>query len=442
MKIHYKDTIKKLVLLLMASLLLAFGSNWYTVQEKEQWQADSEELIWNRISNAMENGLWADGGFIGLVKSVQGESTDFPTVYEKGIPGGSDFSVYDRQVGLQGTVGAAFAMAAKRLGVSAYFVQRILWITTTGLMIFMLLLLAKWACFEWGGAAAAGTLACLVLAPWMQRSVANIYWVIWTMTAPMVVTAYWGYCVKRKKHLAKGLAEAFLFAMILVRFFCGYEFTTTVMLASELPILYYFLQADTAQERKSWVWIAFKIGVLELAAFALSFGILGLQNMAYRHTDFVTAMNTVIDAARFRTGSFTEMGEVAGYVTDSAIIETVQNATGWSVLKQYLTSEEEIFGSFDFRRLLVVTMFVLAIKGILCKTGWKAICREELFLLATTIPAISWYYIGYGHAVFHFHVDYILWDVAFLPLGVALLFKACGELYRHYKNNSKELKAA
>lgn len=151
MKIHYKDTIKKLVLLLMASLLLAFGSNWYTVQEKEQWQAGSEELIWNRISNAMENGLWADGGFIGWVKSVQGESTDFPTVYEKGIPGGSDFSVYDRQVGLQGTVGAAFAMAAKRLGVSAYFVQRILWITTTGLMIFMLLLLAKWACFEWGG---------------------------------------------------------------------------------------------------------------------------------------------------------------------------------------------------------------------------------------------------------------------------------------------------
>lgn len=258
----------------------------------------------------------------------------------------------------------------------------------------------------------------------------------------MVVTAYWGYCVKRKKHLAKGLAEASLFAMILVRFFCGYEFTTTVMLASELPILYYFLQADTVQERKNWIWISFKIGVLELAAFALSFGILGLQNMAYRHTDFVTAMNTVIDAAKFRTGSFTEMGEVAGYATDSAIIETVQNATGWSVLKQYLTSEEEIFGSFDFRRLLVVTMLVLAIKGILCKTDWKAICREELFLLATTIPAISWYYIGYGHAVFHFHVDYILWDIAFLPLGVALLFKACGELYRHYKNNSKELKAA
>lgn len=293
-----------------------------------------------------------------------------------------------------------------------------------------------------GGAAAAGTLACLVFAPWMQLSIANIYWVMWTMTAPMVVTAYWGYCAKNQKHLARGLAEVFLFVTVIVKFFCGYEFTTTVMLASELPILYYFLQADTAQERKSWVWVAFKIGVLELAAFAISFGILGLQCMTYRHTDFVAAMQTVIGAAKFRTGSFAAMGEVAGYTTNSEVIETVQNATGWSVLKRYLISEEKIFGSFDFRRLLVMIMLVLAIKEIVCKNGWKSLCREEIFLLATTIPAISWYYIGYGHAVFHFHVDYVLWNIAFLPLGVALLFKACGELYAHYKNDNKELKAA
>lgn len=442
MKICYKDAIKKLALLLLASIVLAFCTNWYTVQEKGQWQADSEELIWGRIGNAVENGLWADGGFIGRIYDKQEALVDFHTAYNSAIPEESSFSVYDRQIGLQGTVSALFAMAAKTLGVSAYFVQRVLWITTTGLMICMLLLLAKWAYFEWGGAAAAGTLACLVFAPWMQRSVANIYWVMWTMTAPMVVTAYWGHCVKHKKRLAKGLAEALLFAMILVKFFCGYEFTTTIMLASELPILYYFLQADTAQERKGWIWIAFKIGVLELAAFALSFGVLGLQCMAYRHTDFVTAMQTVIGAARFRTGSFAATGEVAGYTTNIEIIEKVQNATGWSVLKQYLVSDEEIFGSFDFKRLLVVTILVLVVKGVLCKTGWKSICREEIFLLATTIPAISWYYIGYGHAVFHFHVDYILWDIAFLPLGMAMLFKACGELYRHYKDKNKELKAA
>lgn len=419
--------------MLLISIVIAFCTNWYTVQEKEQWQADSEGLIWGRIANAVENGFWNGGGFIGAIHDPQGEIVDFSTAYDGAAPEGSIIYSYDRQVGLQGMVSAAFGMAAKSMGASAYFVQHVLWIVTAGLLIFVMLLLAKWVYFELGGAAAVGSLACLVLAPWMMRSMANIYWVMWTMTAPMVVAAYWGYSVKNKKHLAKGLAEALLFVMILIKFFCGYEFTTTVMLASELPILYYFLQADTAAERKSWVWIAFKIGVLELAAFALSFGVLGLQSMAYRHTDFVTALQAVIGAAKFRTGSFAGMNDVAAYTTDPTIVEMVQNATGWSVLKQYLTSEEEIFGSFTFKRLLLVTVLVLAIKGILCKNGWKSICREELFLLATTIPAISWYYIGYGHAVFHFHVDYVLWNIAFLPLGVALLLKACGEMYTHCK---------
>ena len=151
MKSNRKNIVGKLLLLLICSFAIAFCTNWYMVQANDEWQADSEELIWGRIGNAVQNGLLADGGFIGEIYDAQGKPVDFQAAYDETTPEGSSYSVYDRQVGLQGTVAAVFAVLAKNAGISAYFVRRILWITTTGMMVFVLMLLAKWTYVEWGG---------------------------------------------------------------------------------------------------------------------------------------------------------------------------------------------------------------------------------------------------------------------------------------------------
>lgn len=257
------------------------------------------------------------------------------------------------------------------------------------------------------------------------------------MLAPMIATAYWGYCVKSKNHLPKGLPEGILFVLILIRFFCGYEFTTTIMLASEFPIVYYFIKETEPEMRKKWFWIAFKIGVLELLAFAFSFGILGIQNMLYTGENFPDAMATVIGAAKFRTGNFTDAASVAAYTENGKNIAKVENATGWSVLKMYLLSDVKIWGNFEFKQLLLLAVAAIAVKGVLYKDTRKDIFTEEVILLLSAVPAISWYYIGYGHAIFHEHVDYILWSIPFLPVCMGLIFKDGVEIYRYCKNQNR-----
>lgn len=266
---------------------------------------------------------------------------------------------------------------------------------------------------------------------------------MWTMLVPFLVTAYWGCYVKRGVELPKGLPEMILFLTMLLRFLCGYEFTTTIMLASEVPIAYYLMKAASPQERKKWFWIAFRIGVLELAAFALSFGVLGIQSMLYAKTDFITATKKVIEAAKFRTGTFENVSDLAVYEegTDPAaaadIISKVKNATGWSTLKFYLLSDVKIWGVFDFRKLLLLTTVALTMKAIVCKSEIKQAGIELLLLFLSAVPAASWYYIGYGHAIFHEHVDYVLWDIPFLPICMALLFHAFGDMYKTCKEKRK-----
>ena len=416
-----------LCMLLLASVVIAYVTNWQAVQSDVQWQQDSEDLVWGRAANAVENGFWADGALLGTAENANREVLNVQDVAD-GTQNIAYYVWYGRQSGLQGSVSAAIIMLACKIGIPFATTQRLLWVMTAGLMVFMMLLLAGWIKREWGTAAAAGALSCLMFCTWLQKSMANMYWVTWMMLAPMVVTAYWGGALKTQKKWPKYSGELLLFAVIFARFLCGYEFITTIMLASELPILYYFL-TDKTLAKRDWIWTAFKIGTLELAAFALSFGILGLQNMACQGVGYWQALQNVIEAAKFRTGNFTETKDLSAYLTDEGLIQIVQNANKAEVLKSYLVSDEMLWGALSFKQLLALTAAVILAKKVICKKDWKAAGMEIFILLLSAIPAISWFYMGYGHAVIHHHVDYILWNIPFLPVCMALLFKSLHELY-------------
>ncbi|WP_300677538.1 hypothetical protein [uncultured Gemmiger sp.] len=434
-----RKKVGRLLLLLLVSIIAAYVTNWQAVQSDGLWDFHSEELVWGRAANAIENGFWADGALLGAAWDANQQVLNVQDVAD-GTQSIISYVWYGRQSGLQGSIVAAIVMLACKVGIPFATTQRLLWVITAGLMVFMLVLLAGWFKREWGNAAAAGVLSCLVFCAWMQKSMANMYWLTWMMLAPMIVTAYWGHSIKTQKSWPKGSGELLLFAVIFAKFLCGYEFITTIMLASELPILYYFL-TDKTVEKKKWVWTAFKIGVLELVAFALSFGVLGVQNMACQGVGYWQALQNVIEAAKFRTGSFTETKDLSAYLTDESVIRIVQDANKLDVLKSYLTSDEMIWGALGFKQLLLLTIVAIAGGKVLCKKSWKSAGTEIVILLLSTVPAISWFYIGYGHAVIHCHIDYILWNIPFLPVCMALLFKNLNEIYNACKIRRKETEA-
>ena len=143
----YRKPLKKVLSLFVLAMLISFCTKWYAVQDETLWQKDSEDLVWGRVVNATENGLLANGGFLGSYKS-RGEFSFSEAMSKK--PTGN-FRVYDRQTGLQGTACALFTILAKSVGMKAYHIQRMLWTITAGMMIFAMMLLAKWLSAELGG---------------------------------------------------------------------------------------------------------------------------------------------------------------------------------------------------------------------------------------------------------------------------------------------------
>lgn len=147
MKIELRKIVVKILILVALSMLVAFCTNLYAVQVETGWQSDSEGLVWGRVTNAVKNGLAADGGFLGAFP-YQWEMT-LENAVNKNTSG--KFGVYRQQCGLQGTMCALFVMAAKNIGIEVYHAQRMLWIITAGLLIFVMILLAKWVKIEMGG---------------------------------------------------------------------------------------------------------------------------------------------------------------------------------------------------------------------------------------------------------------------------------------------------
>lgn len=143
------NIIKKLGFLWLISLAVAYCTNLFSVQKQFQWQWDSEALVWGRAVNAVNHGIGSDAGLLGKFDKQGLENFPIEELVNDADKG--EFGVYRQQSGLQGTVCAISVILIRKLGGSADFAQNVLWLVTTSLMIYVMLLFAKWLALEMGG---------------------------------------------------------------------------------------------------------------------------------------------------------------------------------------------------------------------------------------------------------------------------------------------------
>lgn len=426
---------KLFALLLIFSLLAVVCLELWKCQPQSAWQADSEALIWARMADAQKNGILTEGG---LLRSYENDtSIEAETVWklyaQNALPDQTNF-VYPRQSGFQGTLDACLAVIMQALGIGNESIQNMIWRLNSTALVFTVLLLCWWIFEEFGWAAALGAASCLLLSSWMKGTMANAYWVTWTMFLPLVITAFMGRSQSVCGHIKKRWYVA-LFVCILIRFLCGYEFTSTVMLATEVPVLYYFLKADDRNQKKQWVRIAFLIGVLELAAFAVSLGITALQIMAWQQQGLASAFSSILDAAKYRTGAMVTQDDMQQY---SEAISNSLSASRLSVVKKYLTSSEALWSTWSVRELC----FFWLTSAVCCKVAGslsgRKLIRQGLIVAFSMLPALSWYFLASGHAYIHTVVDYLLWLIPFVPLCVGFMFKNVVDTVQVMVNERKQ----
>lgn len=420
--------IKRGLLLAAVALVFTWGfSVWndegvtvfnpYTkqVETLETWQMDSESLIWGRVVAAEHEGLFSAAGLLRRWTwdtdhelFLAGEMPEWePTIYMSGS-------------GLQGTVIALFALLGRALHIGNDTIYRLLSMLNTAAFVAVLLLFCKWLYEEVGWIAAIAAFLGMFSYPWVAVSVRNLYWVTWTYLVPTVIVARWAQAAAQGKRSRGGV---WLFVASLLRFMCGFEFVSTIMLSAEIPVLYYLLRDwPDKTARRRWLRLGLLAGLLQLGAFAAAV-LVWMAQLAVYHGDLRMALDTMKYTVARRTGLVeTNIPLEQQFLSSLELPRT-------EVVKMYLFGDP-MWGKCSVRAVLLAVLGVTAVNGRLAGQPWQKTAREMLFLAACALPPLSWFYLAAAHSDAHRHINFLLWGFPFLPLVTGFMVQNCVELFR------------
>ena len=166
------------------------------------WDTGSQTLVYGRI-HQMEQGQYAPGGFLGVYTDDWSDDTNRALFRNDTPTDAAAFHPYTHQSGLQGWLfGGVNRLLRHRLPDGLARETALYWLNSTLFYAAELLVaLAVWE--EFGPLAAAFGFASVLLAPWLQRGMKDLYWCLWTWLLPLLAAL-------EQKLQSRGLHPLFL----------------------------------------------------------------------------------------------------------------------------------------------------------------------------------------------------------------------------------------
>lgn len=299
-----------------------------------------------------------------------------------------------------------------------------------------------------------------IFSPWVVVFARNLYWVSFTWFLPLFITMWLssGLYDSRKRIY---LMSALLFLAYLIKLLCGYEYVTTIFIATCVPIVYFGLKSNYELKRIIHV-IIFNFGAL-LLSFSLA---LYIHATSIKENGASSGFAHIYLTAKKRISS-ANPEELAKQVCDGdSECETVMIASLVSnpvdVVKRYFFVPDffpwlsRYNHNFEERTVLknsilsgkysnfhdaynsigfigVINVFISVIISSLSKFGFIIFAAVSFLAIknstrsiqvAATISLLaplSWFLSAKGHSYIHYHMNYVLWYLPFVPILSATL---------------------
>ncbi len=250
--------------------------------------------------------------------------------------------------------------------------------------------------------------------PWIQMSIGNLYWVTGLFFLPMAINC-WVCRYYENKPKIPLWTNAIIALALLIRFACGFEFTSAVLISMEIPVMYYLLKHR--KKAKKWFKAALLNGIAGIGAFLLAMGI-WLAKLVTFYGTLQRALLQLLTPIATRVGLF---GDVLNVLEPDVkvIIENSLQKPLVEILNYYLMADNVIF-NITMMECILIYATILALTIIACKaTNLKQALYHHgklaaIVLLAFTAP-VSWFVLGRGHASLHTHINFILWFTPLIP---------------------------
>lgn len=446
-------------LLLAITAFLSYNNNFFLVTSDKlflEHQLDSEQLVLDGILHRSEgNGPLKMGRY--ARPEINNQSILAHQLYADHNKDG-EFSNYESQFGLQYYL---FSFLAEILERDVRFLQAFSALLMSLIVVLFFIAIRR----EFSQVHAFFFCATLIFSPWVVIFARNLYWVEATWFLPTAITFLYG-----KRSLISGKSAikmgALLFAAFLAKFLCGYEYLTTIALSACAPLAYYTMQYQ----------IGLKRGLVQLVicgiSLTLAFSAAVSLHMGYSSTSSDTAFNTISIIAKKRLATkdpsvaakefcnsslnneecekhFVErfgksltsnrFAVIAKYFAmphflpwlDRMELNPIETATFKAAREEpSLESIRAMFSGIGFRGVAFLTSIIafLLFNLFVCQAAIKQRSPLSLGLLVAIIAPLSWFFLAKAHSYVHYHLNYVLWYLVYIPFGMFFFLKRSNTL--------------
>jgi len=371
------------LVIVIAVLSLCFYRNQLGVCNYDwfmTWQDDSDLHIRGRITRTMETGdPFSDHGLIGQYAVINGVERYDP---------------YFRQIGIQGMY-ASFVQ--KITGAGLEDTVRYTRMLNALLCAVMCGIVSLWFFKEFGRLTGIASAVLFAYSPWLTVSARNLYWAMWLMFLPAVLTLILLHYDEKKAKYSNILVFFVSLVSVLLKCGAGYEFVSCVLVCMEIPYIYYAVKNKWSFRK--FITRAAICGVGGVAGFFAAVGI-NLYQCTRLVGSFDTALSLMIENISKRTGAF-------GVEQTNELIIASLNVSPLTVVNTYLFSGEPVlfgFSMFDIIAFFLVMLCIHLATGKGSRGGYIASA-------VSVIGPVSWMILAKGHSYIHCHINYVLWCI-------------------------------
>lgn len=255
-----------------------------------------------------------------------------------------------------------------------------------------------------------------LLSPWIVNFAPNLYWVEFTWFIPMLI-GLWCACFVRNP-VCRILSYIGVFVAILIKSLCGYEYITTIMLASVSILLVDLMQAAARRDKKM-VYLLFKTVFCVGSAALLGFIVALCIHALLRGSGNIAAGIKSI----FETDILRRVGGGSLNMFDEILWPSL-NASVWEVLCRYFKFDTQIITGISANMFPIICLMPVGI--FVFNNRKKRLNLSDVFMYSVFfLTSISWFVLGKSHSYVHTHLNYVLWYFGFIQICFYIICKQC-----------------
>jgi hypothetical protein len=357
--------------------------NWWS-----NFQKDSDSFIIARLNSNINEGLISHFGALG--------------------PDGS----YIGQIGLGGWL---LSLIPSLLPISQSQAIWLMYLMTAGINSIIVTTLAIFIWRQLGKYPAIAFSLCLIQ-PWPTAIFQSIYWSIWIKLLPLVFVFLWQSNPSRKSSKRNYFS---LFALGIFAFSSGYEFITLVY-SGVLGVLVFFSILSNNSLKCSSLKTAKIISVLTLSF--VSTLLLHFLQLLHNLRSVSQAFQGIVLTIAKRTG-FTDL-EVDPIYLESLTIHPLNVLEIYLNMPVFLSPSTSIITRTLSVQAFLVMVFVGCCLHVLNRQhSYSDSNFDSLFAfwMIGFLGPVGWYLLAKPHSYIHQHINFALWYIFTIPLGMALI---------------------